>query len=107
MNEEKLKQIIINSDNRNKNIIGSSTLCTAFIDDEHNMLYTAYIGDSVFMILRKNDKDEYYCLKKAEEMVHSFNFPYQLGTNGDNPNQTSVRKWDLEKEDIVILASDG
>jgi serine/threonine protein phosphatase PrpC len=96
----------MDSDNRNKNIIGSSTLCSAYIDNKLNMLYSAYIGDSLYMILRRNENK--YCLfYKSPEMTHGFNFPLQLGTNGDNPLQSSANKHELYKEDIIILASDG
>jgi len=96
----------VDSDNRNKNIVGSSTLVSAYIDNKINMLYTAYIGDSLYMILRRND-DKYYVFYKSPEMTHGFNFPLQLGTNGDHPLQSSACKHELDKEDIIILASDG
>ena len=107
MDQFKLRKLIEDSDNRNKNIIGSSTLCTAYIDNDLNMLYTANIGDSLYMILRKDQDDKYIKLHKSSEMTHSFNFPLQLGTNGDNPMASEILKHDLEKEDVVILASDG
>lgn len=106
MNETVLKQLIVESDNKNKNIIGSSTLCSAFIDNKLNMLYTAYIGDSLYMILKKY-QEKYLVFYKSPEMTHGFNFPLQLGTNGDNPLQSNTFKHELDKEDIVILASDG
>ena len=106
MDESLLRELIVDSDNRNKNIIGSSTLCSAYIDNDLNMLYTAYIGDSLYMILRKLE-DKYSVFYKSEEMTHGFNFPLQLGTNGDNPLQTKIFKHELNKEDVVILASDG
>ena len=106
MDEILLRQLIVNSDNKNKNIIGSSTLCSAFIDNNLNMLYTAYIGDSLYMILRKY-QDKYCVLYKSPEMSHGFNFPLQLGTNGDNPLQSKILKHELDKEDVIILASDG
>lgn len=101
-----LKELIVDSDNRNKNIIGSSTLCSAYIDNNLNMLYTAYIGDSLYMILRKYE-DKYCVFYKSPEMTHGFNFPLQLGTNGDHPWQSSASQHELDKEDIIILASDG
>lgn len=106
MDEILLRQLIVTSDNKNKNIIGSSTLCSAFIDNDLNMLYTAYIGDSLYMILRKV-QDEYCVVYKAPEMTHAFNFPLQLGTNGDNPWESNIFKHELEREDVIILASDG
>ena len=47
MNEKLLKEMIVDSHNKLTNLIGSSTLCSAFIDNKLNMLYTAYIGDSL------------------------------------------------------------
>jgi hypothetical protein len=106
MDEILLRQLIVDSDNRNKDIIGSSTICSAYIDNDFNMIYTAYIGDSLYMILRKY-KNKYSVFYKSPEMTHGFNFPMQLGTNGDNPLQTKILKHELNKEDVVILASDG
>jgi serine/threonine protein phosphatase PrpC len=106
MDEILLRELITESDNRNKNIVGSSTLCSAYIDNDLNMLYTAYIGDSLYMILRK-DNNKYSMFYKSPEMTHAFNFPLQLGTNGDNPLESKIFKHELYKEDIVILASDG
>jgi serine/threonine protein phosphatase PrpC len=106
MDEMLLKELIVDSDKKNKKIIGSSTLCSAYIDNKLNMLYTAYIGDSLYMILRKN-QERYFVFYKSPEMTHGFNFPLQLGTNGDNPKQSSTYKHELDKEDIIILASDG
>ncbi len=102
-----LKQLIVESDKRNKSIMGSSTLCSAFIDNNLNMLYTAYIGDSLYMILRRNDNAKYFVFYKSPEMTHAFNFPMQLGSEGDNPLQTNTFRHQLDKEDIIILASDG
>lgn len=106
MDETLLRQLIVDSDNRNKNIIGSSTLCTAYIDNNLNTLYSAYIGDSLYMILRKF-QNKYSVFYKSPEMTHGFNFPLQLGTNGDNPLQSRIAKHELDKEDVVIIASDG
>ena len=106
MSEFILKEIIVNADHKVRNITGSSTLCSAYVDNKLNSLYTGYIGDSLYMILRKY-KEKYSVFYKSPEMTHGFNFPLQLGTNGDNPLQSRVNRHDLEKEDVIILDTDG
>ena len=44
---------------------------------------------------------------QSEEQVHGWNFPYQLGTNGDPPQQAQKKDVELQARDIVILYSDG
>ena len=64
------------------------------------------MGDSGYIILRKNGEE----LKEAyatEDMLHGFNFPYQVGHRGDDPYSASVESLDLEVNDVVVLATDG
>ena len=44
---------------------------------------------------------------KSEEQVHSFNYPYQLGTGGDSPTAAKCIKCDLKQGDLIILGTDG
>lgn len=61
------------------------------------------------MILRKNnDTKEFDIMYKSEEQQHSFNFPFQIGTNGDNPNNSIAMSHDnIRDKDLVILGTDG
>lgn len=103
--ERKLKQIMVEAAKKT-NLLGSSTLSTLLIDNKNNCLYSCYIGDSVFMILRFK-KNRYHKLFKSRELSHTFNHPYQLGIKGDNPEVSIINKHDLDENDIIILASDG
>jgi protein phosphatase PTC7 len=105
--EKRLKEMIIEATEKT-NLLGSSTLSTILIDNKNNCLYSAYIGDSVFMILRfKVQERRYYKLYKAKELSHTFNHPYQLGIKGDSPINSVIGKYDLDENDIIILATDG
>lgn len=107
-NEFLLKKLIKNSHKKIVNLDekGSSTLCSAYIDNESHMLYTGYIGDSLYMILRKI-QNEYRLFYKSPEMIKDFNAPYHIGYKGDNPSLIKASNHKLKKDDIVILASDG
>lgn len=45
-----------------------------------------------------------YCSQPQE---HSFNFPMQIGTHGDNPLLAKEEEVQLEEGDLVILGTDG
>lgn len=103
--EKRLKEFIIEAAKKT-NLLGSSTLSTLLIDNKNNCLYSAYIGDSVFMILRFKER-RYHKLFKSKELSHTFNHPFQLGVKGDNPTSSVIGKHDLDENDIIILATDG
>jgi protein phosphatase PTC7 len=100
-----LKNILIESVKENKNI-GSSTACLVLLDRTQNILYTANIGDSGYIILRKSN-NQYHQIYKSEEQLHSFNFPFQVGSTGDHPNKAATKKHKVQKGDLIIVASDG
>lgn len=90
---------------------GSSTLVVATLPEDGNKIFTSYIGDSSYMIMRpsstNNQKSE--LLFKSEPQQKGFNFPYQLGwgQNGDHPKMSISFAHTVETGDIVILGSDG
>ena len=88
---------------------GSCTLVIATIDQNSNKLKTALIGDSGYLILRPKDAaaKTYDIVYKSTEQQHAFNFPFQLGTNGDSPNSAISKEHEINKNDLVILATDG
>ena len=43
----------------------------------------------------------------SPEHCRSFNFPYQIGTNGDDPNMSLEKKHEIVAGDIVIVGTDG
>ena len=44
---------------------------------------------------------------ESKEQQHSFNFPFQCGTNGDDPNKGNALAHKVEHGDIIVLGSDG
>ena len=86
---------------------GSSTCVLAMLDPEkREYLHTANIGDSGYMLLRKNGLD---LLKvfRSEELQHSFNFPFQVGTGGDDPATATVEVHEVKNNDIIVMGTDG
>jgi hypothetical protein len=79
------RQIIIDAKNNNDKI-GSSTIVVSTLDEEHPYLYTANMGDSGYLLLRKEGID-LMTVYRSQEMQHSFNFPFQIGTGGDDPHK--------------------
>jgi len=60
------------------------------------------LGDSGFAIFR-NDEMIY----KSEEQSHSFNYPFQLGTGGDQPSKAHCIQCTMKRGDLIVMASDG
>lgn len=54
-------------------ISGSSTACVVFLNRENSTLYTANIGDSGFMVVRRGR-----VVRRSEEQQHYFNTPFQV-----------------------------
>ena len=44
---------------------------------------------------------------KSKSQEHSFNFPYQIGTNGDSPEKADSQTIPLLLNDLVVLGTDG
>jgi protein phosphatase PTC7 len=92
---------------------GSSTctIATVITKDNKNYVQGLNLGDSGYLILRPIQKEEnnieIQVIYKTEEQTHGFNFPYQVGERGDNPSTAEVKDHEVEKNDIIILASDG
>ena len=99
----------------NTKVIGSSTCCLIVFDLEKNHIHTLNLGDSGYMLLRpiknpENDSLSAYILKmiyKSEEQTHEFNFPFQVGTGGDNPESAIKMIHEFKENDIIVLATDG
>ena len=94
---------------------GSSTmvLCTLSGED----MYTANVGDSGYMILIPVLKELpggeetsfiYDIVFKSEPQQHGYNFPFQLGSEGDNPRKvTQAKVHRMGYGAIVLTYSDG
>lgn len=85
---------------------GSSTCAIVVLDQEKPKVHTANIGDSGFLIFRKAN-NEINLVGKSKETTHEFNFPFQLGTGGDNPNTASFEDFDVLDKDLVVMFTDG
>jgi protein phosphatase PTC7 len=101
-----VKNLIIKSVNENYEK-GSSTVCVLLMDNLNKAVYSGYLGDSCYLIARPNGVGQFVKIFKSEEQTHGFNIPFQVGTEGDDPSQAKCYKHDVEKDDVVILATDG
>lgn len=52
---------------------GSSTACIVALHNEKRILHTANLGDSGFVVIRKNA-----IVHRSQEQQHYFNSPFQL-----------------------------
>lgn len=91
---------------------GSSTCTIASFKHKDQKVYieALNLGDSGYLILRpevKEDKINFSIIHKSEEQTHGFNFPYQVGEGGDNPESAEVKLHEIKVNDIIVLASDG
>lgn len=60
---------------------GSTTVCLLTLHPNTGALQTYYLGDSIFAILNRFKRG----YRKAPEQQYQFNFPVQVGTNGEDP----------------------
>lgn len=94
-------QMISHAYERARPIHGSSTACVLVLDG--SSLLTNNIGDSGFMIIR--DEKIFFRFK---EQLHSFNYPYQLGTASANVPSDAVNvSFEIKEGDIIVAGSDG
>ncbi|KAL1494512.1 hypothetical protein ABEB36_010098 [Hypothenemus hampei] len=94
-----------------KAILGSSTACVVLLNRENSTLYTANIGDSGFMVVRKGR-----VIRRSEEQQHYFNTPFQLSLPppgyradvlSDRPESASSDNFPVEDGDVILVATDG
>lgn len=104
------KQLIMDTHANNKED-GSSTLVVLTLPDDGNTLYSSYIGDSGYLILRptKSDSKKFEMIYEFEEHTRAFNFPYQLGwgRNGDDPNISQALSHKVKDKDVLVVGTDG
>ncbi|KAJ2477203.1 hypothetical protein EV174_004694 [Coemansia sp. RSA 2320] len=81
---------------------GSSTACVVVLRGDE--LRVANLGDCGLTVVRQGDM-----VYRTEEQQHSFNYPYQLGTetHSDRPSDAQVFRLKIQKGDIIIVGSDG
>ena len=68
---------------------GSCTCVVALLEREEPRLHTCNLGDSGYLLLRKSGLDV-VSIFRSKEQTHGFNFPYQVGTGGDDPASADV-----------------
>lgn len=83
------------------NIRGSTTaLLVTISDDQINI---ANMGDSGLLVIRDNK-----LVFQSEELLHCFNFPYQLGPESpDSPSDALLQSVKIQKDDVIVSGSDG
>lgn len=89
--------------------IGSSTACVLILNRENSTVYSANIGDSGFIVVRKGQ-----IIHRSEEQQHYFNTPFQLslpppGQNvlSDSPDSADTLSFPVENGDVILAATDG
>jgi protein phosphatase PTC7 len=63
----------LQKNHRNFLFLGSSTACIVALHKEKSILHTANLGDSGFVVIRKN-----IIVHRSQEQQHYFNSPFQL-----------------------------
>ena len=72
-----------------------------------------YIKDLIIIFLyfdfcvRPNSEKGLTKIFRSEEQQHSFNFPYQCGTDGDDPSLAIDHEHQIKNNDIIVVGSDG
>jgi protein phosphatase PTC7 len=102
-----------------QHIQGSCTACVGVIRKENSNLFLDAInlGDSGLMVLSQKVPEARHSIEaptfevklKSAEQVHRFNFPFQLGSEGnsDKPERGDKYSTELNYGDVVIFGSDG
>jgi len=92
-------------------LFGSSTACIMVLDKKSQMLHSANLGDSGFLVIRRGS-----VVHQSSEQQHYFNTPYQLaipppGQAGaviqDSLDEAESTSFSVELGDLIVLATDG
>ena len=89
---------------------GSSTLVLIALARYKSHIYTSYIGDSGYCIFRKSKyrTNSYKTIFESKPQLKGFNFPFQIGSIGDDPKcAKSITHKFVKNNDIIISATDG
>jgi protein phosphatase PTC7 len=109
MSEEIVKKLLIKSAKLTKSS-GTSTCTILMLDKFTGKIFSTFVGDSRYLILRYDtNKAKFYRYFISEEQMHDelFNTPYQIGKKGDDPAKAISHTHELKNNDMVILATDG
>ena len=56
--------------------------------------------------LRKIENN-YKVIFSSPQHTKSFNFPFQIGTEGDDPELSLHHTHDIQNDDLIVLGTDG
>lgn len=108
------KDLLIEAAKKNFEL-GTSTLILATL--WKNTLKIGFIGDSGYILfepsLRRLPQNRginiMYMIKEiSEEQEHGFNFPFQIGTTGDDPEKSGKEfSHEINYGNLLVLVSDG
>lgn len=80
-------------------------------------IFTTWKGDyTKELYLKISEADLYYSQEgspnfdiifRSKTQEHGFNYPFQIGTNGNDPNFAETSSVSVQPGDIVILGTDG
>ncbi|KAH0632320.1 hypothetical protein KY284_035106 [Solanum tuberosum] len=88
---------------KNTNSKGLSTACIVTLNSEKSTIVAANVGDSGFFLIRKGK-----IIYKSPIQQRVFGCPYQLGNcNVDNPSIAQEMELNVEKDDILMVGTDG
>ncbi|XP_046840868.1 protein phosphatase PTC7 homolog [Xenia sp. Carnegie-2017] len=92
-------------------LFGSTTACIAVLDKKNSLLHSANLGDSGFLVIRKQS-----VIHSSMGQQHYFNTPYQLAIPPpecegnviqDDLESAEERCFPVEEGDVVVMATDG
>lgn len=104
---EKPTELLVAAWKDNKEI-GSTTVVVLTLN-ETGGIKSSLIGDSGYMILRPKPEqtEKLSLIYRSTEQQHSFNFPFQIGSQGDHPSVAFPQSHQVQKGDILVLGTDG
>jgi protein phosphatase PTC7 len=95
---------------RKEGTLGSCTLVVCKLDSQQNILRSAVLGDSGFMIVRGlKGTGEPKIVFRSLQQEHQFGYPFQLGHHerSDFPKDAMILEHDVEQDDVIMMATDG
>ena len=88
--------------------IGTCTFVLGLLDEEDPHMRVLNLGDSGYMLLRREDSVKpYEIVFRSEERQYAFDHPYQCGTGYKLPYHAEVYFHQVQDGDVVIMATDG
>ena len=86
---------------------GTCTFVLALLDEVDPHLRVLNLGDSGYMLLRRNRSQSYKKVFRSEERQYKFNHPYQCGTGYKLPYHADVYFHQVKDGDLIIMGTDG